>query len=67
VSAPAVIRTPLAELRRQDLVDRCAAFRVDDNRIGEPAVAVRAALRAVAGASSHCKRRSARPTAAWHH
>ncbi|HEY5358079.1 MAG TPA: transposase [Streptosporangiaceae bacterium] len=48
VSAPAVIRTPLVELRRQDLVGRCAAFRVDDDRIGEPAVAVRAALRAVA-------------------
>jgi hypothetical protein len=48
VSAPAAIRAPLDGLRRQDLVSRCAAFRVEDSRIAEPAMAVRAALRAVA-------------------
>jgi transposase len=45
VSAPAAIRTPLEGLGWQELVSRCAAFRVDDSRIAGPAVAVRAALR----------------------
>jgi transposase len=48
VSAPSAIRTPLAELGRQELVRRCAAFRADDGRIGDPAVAVKTALRAIA-------------------
>jgi transposase len=64
VSAPAVIRTPLDGLGRQDLVRRCAAFRIDDTQIAEPPL--RSALHCVPwpGASSRCRRRSALPTAA---
>ncbi|MDH6287747.1 transposase [Rhodococcus opacus] len=48
VSAPAGLRAALAELRGQQLVDRCAAFRIDDVRIDDPATATKAALRAIA-------------------
>ncbi|WP_455566884.1 IS110 family RNA-guided transposase [Rhodococcus wratislaviensis] len=48
VSAPAGLRAALAELRGQQLVDRCAAFRIDDDRIDDPTTATKAALRAIA-------------------
>ncbi|HEY6597557.1 MAG TPA: IS110 family transposase [Asanoa sp.] len=48
VSAPAELRAALAELRGQQLVDRCAAFRIEEHRIGSPEVATKAAIRAIA-------------------
>jgi len=48
VSAPASLRTALGDLRGQQLAGRCAAFRIDEDQIGDPAVAAKAALRAVA-------------------
>ncbi len=48
VSAPADVRSALADLRGQQLVDRCAAYRIDEQRLGEPTMATKAALRAIA-------------------
>lgn len=47
VSAPAGLRAALAELRGKQLVDRCAASRIDDDRIDDPTTATKAALRAI--------------------
>jgi transposase len=48
VSAPETLRTDLAALRSPTLVDRCAGFRIDPDRLLEPTMATRAALRAIA-------------------
>ena len=48
VSAPADLRSCLAELPRQQLVDRCAAFRIDEKRTDDPVTATKAAMRALA-------------------
>jgi transposase len=48
VSAPAGLREALSGLGEAAVVDRCAAFRIDGARTADPAVATRAALRAVA-------------------
>jgi transposase len=48
VSAPADLRAGLTDLRAQQLVDHCVAYRVDERRLGEPMTATKAALRAIA-------------------
>jgi len=48
VSAPAELRESLSGLAEAALIGRCAAFRVDNDRAADPAVATKAALRAVA-------------------
>lgn len=48
VSAPAALRENLADLRRQALIDRSAGFRVDEDRLDDPTMATKAALRTLA-------------------
>jgi transposase len=48
VSARADVRAVLEPLHGQHLVDRCAAFRIGEQRIGDPVTATKAALRAIA-------------------
>jgi transposase len=48
VSAPAALRESLSGLAETALIGRCAAFRVDSKRTTDPAVATKAALRALA-------------------
>ena len=48
VSAPESIRSPLQELSRHQLVERCASYRIGSSRLDEPVAATRAALRAIA-------------------
>jgi transposase len=48
VSAPADLRESLSGLPETALIGRCAAFRVDSERAADPAVATKAALRALA-------------------
>jgi transposase len=47
-SAPEPLRADLAVLPAPELVARCAGFRIDPGRLLEPAVATKAALRAIA-------------------
>jgi transposase len=47
VSAPEALRTELTGLSGTELVARCAGFRIDPDRLLEPAVATKAALRAI--------------------
>ena len=47
-SAPEQLRAELGGLPTAELVDRCAGFRPDSDRLLEPAVATKAALRAIA-------------------
>jgi transposase len=62
VSAPAELRESLSGLAEAALIGRCAAFRVDNDRAADPAVATKAALRALAVASACSATRSTRPT-----
>jgi hypothetical protein len=48
VSAPEPLRAELTGLRTSELVARCAGFRIDPTRLLEPAMATKAALRAIA-------------------
>ena len=47
-SAPEPLRAALTGLRTTELVNRCAGFRIDPARLLEPAMATKAALRAIA-------------------
>jgi transposase len=48
VSAPEALRAELTGLTTTELVARCAGFRIDTGRLLEPAMATKAALRAIA-------------------
>jgi transposase len=48
ISAPADLRAALTDLQGQQLVQRCAAYRIDEQRLGEPTTATKAALRCIA-------------------
>lgn len=48
VSTPADVRAALTDLRAQQIVERCAAYRVDEQRLDAPTTATKAALRAIA-------------------
>lgn len=47
MSAPQTLRESLTGLGRNCLAHRCAAFRIDEDRLDDPAVATKAALRAL--------------------
>jgi transposase len=52
-SAPEPLRAELDGLRTTELVGRCAAFRIDPDRLAEPTMATKAALRAIARRVQH--------------